>query len=96
MDATFIKKNIDLKSDILHTVNFILKKQIDVVIVDKYNTSKNYLRKLKKYSKVVYISDLTKIDFPCDLVVNGYIGFTNKKVKISIMCPVYLVHHIKF
>lgn len=75
-----IKKNITLQSDLKQTINHILKKKIDLLVVDKYNTNLKYCRELKKYTKIVVISDLKKINFPADLVVNGFIGFENKTI----------------
>jgi len=73
-----LKKNINFQSDFKKTKDYILKKRIDLIVVDKYNTKIKYLRQLKKFTKLVVISDLKKIDFPADLVVNGFIGFENK------------------
>jgi len=97
----FIKKNLDVKSDILQTIDMILKKQIDVVVVDKFNTSKIFLKKIQKFSKVVYISDLNKINYPCDLLVNGYVGFKNNKSKNNygstcLLGPSYQILHPNF
>ena len=99
--VTFIKKNLDVKSDILQTIDVISEKKIDIVIVDKFNTSKSYLKEIKKFSKVVYVSDLNKIDYPCDLLVNGYIGFKNKKSKnkygsTCLLGPSYQILHPNF
>jgi len=73
-----LKKNIGFQSDFKKTLDYILKKRIDLLVVDKYNTNLKYLRQLNKFTKLVVISDLKKIDFPADLVVNGFIGFENK------------------
>jgi len=82
-NVTFLKKNLTVDNDIFQTTNFVIKNKIDIVIVDKYNISTTYLRKLKKIVKVVYISDLTKINFPVDLVINGFIGFPNSIIHNS-------------
>lgn len=84
----YIKKNIDEKDDIDKTINFIQEKKIDIVIVDKYKTSKNYLREIKKFSKLVYISDLNEIDYPADLLIDGFIGLkeTQRKNKFGTNC----------
>ena len=77
-NVKFLNTEIDIKSDIAQTVQYIKEKQIDVVIVDKYKIGLRYLQGIKKYARIVFISDLYKIDFPVDLVVNGFIGFNNK------------------
>lgn len=77
-NVKFLNIEIDIKSDIDHTVKYIKEKQIDVVIVDKYKIELRYLQGIRKYARIVFISDLYKIDFPVDLVVNGFIGFNNK------------------
>ena len=73
-----LKKNVCLKSDIAETIKTVHENSIDVVIVDKYNTKLEYIYKLKIHAKIVVISDLKKINYPSDLVVNGFIGYKNK------------------
>jgi len=75
-----LRKNIDVKSDIYETKTQIIGKNIDILIVDKYNIKLKYIRYLKKFVKIVVISDLKKVDFPADLVVNGFIGYANKRI----------------
>ena len=74
-----LRNNIDLESDIKETFSQIISKNIDILIVDKYDIKIKYLHKLKNSAKIVVISDLKKIDYPADLVVNGFVGFKNKK-----------------
>jgi len=83
-----LKKNSNVSEDLKHTIDFIKKKKIDVVVVDIYKVQKLYLKKLAKYVKLVVISDLEKIDYPANLVVNGFIGFNNsvKKNKFNTKC----------
>jgi len=76
---TSLENDVDLKSDIKKTIQFIIKEKIDIIIVDKYNANKKYLQEIKKISKTVLITDLNKIDYNVDLLVNGFIGFQNKK-----------------
>ncbi len=77
-----LEKNIQLKDDIKTTVNYLKKKKIELLIVDRYHVKLNYLKEIKKSIKLVVISDLDNIDYPADLVVNGFIGFKNK-IKIN-------------
>ncbi len=92
-DAGFIQifklsKNIDDEYDIKKTIEIIKKKSIDKVIVDKYKIKLTYLRKIKKKSKVIVISDLKRINFPVDLVVNGFIGLKESLKKNQYSTPV--------
>lgn len=97
----FLRKNIDINSDINKTKNFILTNNIDILIVDKYQTSKKYLTSMKAFCKVVYISDLFNVDFPADLVINGFIGFKNSSIynKYGTSCllgPAYQILNTNF
>jgi len=76
-----LPKNVSIESDIQKTINFIINKQIDILIIDKFNPSKKFVKQLKKYVQVVVISDLLKIEYPAHLIVNGFVGFENKITK---------------
>lgn len=78
-NVKFLKNEIDFRSDLDETIGYIKQKKIDIIIVDKFKIKLNYLRKIRQHAKTVFISDLYKIDFPVDLVVNGFIGFKNSK-----------------
>jgi len=84
----YLKNNIPRNEDIQETKKHILEKKIDILVVDKYGVELNYLKKLKGICKIVVISDLKRIDFPVDLVINGFIGFNNiiKKNKYGTKC----------
>ncbi len=73
-----LPKNIDVSSDIQKTISFIKRKKIDMVIIDKYNLKFRYVENLFKITKVVVISDLKNINYRCDLLVNGFIGYQNQ------------------
>ena len=75
-----LKKNVSLKQDINTTKKFLMNNNIDVLIVDKHPLKKSYFNTLRNYVKIVLITDLFKIDYPVDLLVNGFIGFS-KKIK---------------
>jgi len=74
---TVLKNNLQLQHDIDFTKKYVVENKIDLVIVDKFKTTIKYLRAINKITKVIYISDIWKIDYPVDLVVNGFIGFSN-------------------
>ena len=80
-DISLLKKPIDLNYDIRKTIEYIVKNNIDIVIVDKYCINPQYLSELNKFAKTVIISDLKNIEYPSNLVVNGFIGFKNKIIK---------------
>ena len=73
-----LKKNICLEEDIIETKKIINKKNIDITIIDKFDINQKLVREIRKESKVVIISDLEKINFASDLVINGFIGFKNE------------------
>ncbi len=79
--SVFLPKNLKLKEDIILTKKNLEKENIDVLIVDKYNIDIRYFKAIQNKVKIVYISDLKKIQFPVDLVISGFIGFKNKTVK---------------
>jgi UDP-2,4-diacetamido-2,4,6-trideoxy-beta-L-altropyranose hydrolase len=68
---------ISLKNDIKNTKELICKQKIDIVVVDKYNINKIFIKSLKKFAKVVIIRDLFEINFSADMIINGFIGFQN-------------------
>ena len=96
-----MKNNQSLDYDIKKTKKIIDKINPDLIIVDKYKTKISYLKEMKKFGKVIYISDLDYIDVPADLVICGFIGFNNKKIlnKYSTKCilgPKYQILNKKF
>ncbi len=99
-NTKFLKKNIDLQSDIKKTINEIVKKKIDVIIIDRYNLQSNYINNIRKHAKTVVISDLNKIKYNCDLVINGFIGFKNQEKRLHgskcLLGPKYQILNPKF
>jgi len=85
-----IKPNISLLVDLKETEKIIREEKIDVLIIDKYDLKQNYCKKIKKCVKVVVLSDLFNLDFPADLVINGFIGFKNgvQENKYGVQCLV--------
>jgi len=72
-----ICENIDIRK----TSEYILKNNIDLLIVDKYGLTNKYIQELKKIIKVIVISDLKNISYSADLVINGFIGYDNKIIQ---------------
>jgi len=78
----FLGKNVPINLDIKKTLKLITSKNIDLIIIDKYDPSTNlYAREVNKTTKTVIISDIKKIDFNADLLINGFIGLKNGIIK---------------
>ena len=97
-----LKKGLDIKSDIDQTIKFVKKNNIDILIVIKHDLiTKTYVKSMRKHVKTVVISDVRKIDYDADLVINGFIGFENTitKNKFGIRCllgPKYQILNKKY
>ena len=96
-----LKKGISLESDIRHSVNIIKNKKIDVLINDSYLAKNEYLKNMKNYVKTVLVTDLKKYNYSADLIVNGFIGFKNKKIissngKITLLGPKFQILNHQF
>ena len=76
-----IKKRSDIFEDIKNTKKIIEQKKIDILILDSFKPKLRFIQEIRKLTKIVVISDLNRIDYPADLVVNGFIGFNNNIVK---------------
>ena len=76
-----IKTNISINDELKYMEKIIENEKIDLVIIDKYDLKIDYCQKMKKMIKTVVLTDLFKIDFPADLVVNGFIGYKNNHIK---------------
>jgi spore coat polysaccharide biosynthesis predicted glycosyltransferase SpsG len=72
-----VSKETSVDEDIKKTREIIKKEKIDVLIIDKFHPKIQYIKSLRKFVKVVVISDLRSIDFPADIVFNGFVGFKN-------------------
>jgi spore coat polysaccharide biosynthesis predicted glycosyltransferase SpsG len=75
---TKIKPNIKFENDLEITKKLIQKKKIDIIIIDKFNIKNNFIEEISKIIKTVVISDLKKIQYSGDLVINGFIDFQNQ------------------
>jgi len=73
-----VTKGLDVQSDIKETSAQIIKNQIDILIVDKNEIKISFIKQLRKITKVIVITDLNKIEFPANLVINGFVGLENK------------------
>lgn len=65
----------DLDNDIFATKVILEQQGCDLLIVDKYNLSSDYFKKLKEcIKKVAFIDDLNLFDCVADIIVNGNIN----------------------
>lgn len=72
------KKNRDRNSELKKTVSCIKKNKIDILIIDRYNISKRYVSRMRRYITTILISDLLNLDYDVDLLINGFIGLKNQ------------------
>ena len=96
-----LSRNVGYASDVNNTIKTIIQKNVDKVIVDKYKVNLNFIKKLKKYAKIIVISDLKRINYPADLVINGFVGFRSKVIQNrygtpSLIGPKYQILNINF
>lgn len=96
-----MKKNPTIKTDLKKTLEIIKKERIQAVIVDRYKMKIGYLKTLKKFVKLIVISDLKNMEYPGDLVVNGFIGYKNGKRtnsfgSLCLIGPAYQIINEKF
>tara|TARA_B110000467_G_scaffold72190_1_gene65518 strand:- start:120 stop:1130 length:1011 start_codon:yes stop_codon:yes gene_type:complete len=96
-----LKKNIDIDSDINRSIRIVKNKEIDVLINDAYLVNNQYLKKIKKFVKTVLVTDLKKYNYSADLIINGFIGFKNKKIitnnkKLILLGPKYQILNHQF
>jgi len=78
-----LKNRISHRNDIKKTLNVIRKNKIDLLIIDHFHLKPKFSAMLKKYVKVVVISDLKKNQYSADLLINGFVGYENQIIKNS-------------
>lgn len=77
-----LKNKIPIEEDIKEVKKIIQKNNIHILIIDKYDSSvKKLSKELRKAITTIVISDLRKIDYDADLIVNGFIGFKNNIIR---------------
>ena len=57
----------------------IIDNNISKLIIDSYEVTKLYLESLKEYTKVIYIDDLYKFEYPVDVLINYSLNVDIKK-----------------
>jgi UDP-2,4-diacetamido-2,4,6-trideoxy-beta-L-altropyranose hydrolase len=77
-------------------ITFLLKRQIDILVIDTYNVSSEYFLQLKPcVKKLVYIDDINKFPYAADIIVNGnitgkYMGYRQyNKQQVLLLGPGY-------
>lgn len=73
-----IKTGTKFQKELELTKNFIQKMDIDILIIDKFNLSNKFVKEISKIVKTVVICDLKNFQYSGDLVINGFIGFSNQ------------------
>tara|TARA_B100000029_G_C17501865_1_gene932955 strand:+ start:387 stop:1391 length:1005 start_codon:yes stop_codon:yes gene_type:complete len=73
-----LRCNSSFDEDVKKTIASIEKNKIDFVINDVYKVNNNYLKEIRKITKIILITDLKKYRYSADLIVNGFVGFKNK------------------
>lgn len=59
-----------LNEEIKILVKILKENQPKAILVDSYYVTENYLLCLKKYTKVIYLDDINKFHYPCDILIN--------------------------
>ena len=95
-----IKKEIGYKEEINLLTKFIQSNNIDFVIIDQHKISDQIIKKLNKYTKTLVISDLEKLNFSSDILVNGFVGLKNQKKytnhQLQLLGPKYQILNTNF
>ena len=96
-----IQNDINLLQDVRITTRHSKKIKADLLIVDRYKVKKEFLKRMKNKIKTVVITDLRNIDYQADLLVNGFIGYKNRKFKnkfrtLCVVGPLYQIINSKF
>lgn len=60
----------DMEGELAVFTNLIKKSNVDIILVDSYYITAQYMNELKKVSKICYINDFNKLKFYVDILVN--------------------------
>lgn len=60
--------NLDSETEKL--IEVIVSRKIEILLIDTYYVTLDYLSKLKKHTKITYIDDLHKFAYPVELLIN--------------------------
>lgn len=74
----------ELEEDAKEIINSIKTFNLDVLVVDSYNVTKEFFLELKPHVKLCYVDDVNKFVYPVDVLINGNItGTTLNYTKYS-------------
>lgn len=48
----------------------VIINKFDIMLLDSYAVTSKYMKEIKKHVKLVYIDDIYKFEYPCDLLIN--------------------------
>ena len=60
----------DLNNEIDKMVSLIRDEKVDKLVIDSYYVTREYLKRLRELTKIVYIDDLNAFHYPCDTLIN--------------------------
>ena len=60
----------DLNQETEILCEYMKKNHVDVLLLDSYYVTKEYLQILSQYTKIIYIDDLKKFDYPVNTIIH--------------------------
>jgi UDP-2,4-diacetamido-2,4,6-trideoxy-beta-L-altropyranose hydrolase len=69
--------DLDKETEVL--CSYVKKHQVEVLLLDTYYVTKDYLQKITQYIKIVYVDDLNRFAYPVHTLIN-YGVFTEKSM----------------
>lgn len=66
----------DLEEELNRLITIIQDYEISSLLIDSYYVTENYLKELRKYTRIVYIDDLATFEYPVDVLIN-YNNYAN-------------------
>lgn len=84
--------DLDKETDLL--VELIQREKIKLLLIDSYYVSEEYLKTLRRYTKVAYLTGMNHFIYPVDILINyhiyaeklGYNQQYNNKTKLLLGC----------
>lgn len=73
LDSTW--NNLELET--VKLKKMIQQYKIKKLLIDSYYVTKNYLKELRKYTKLIYLDDLAAFAYPVDILIN-YNNYSNE------------------
>lgn len=73
-EGRFYGNSAYLADEAHEMISLLQEYQIDVLVIDTYNVSKEYFFTLKPYvDRLIYVDDVNKFPYPVDIIINGNI-----------------------